>query len=112
MGKILADAGLTLRAKVLSDGKPVPLAETVFWRKGDKITMGLIKNPTRRGSISGAGEIHDVTGEPIEVEIILHKPAANIRNLRTGETLPDGDSIKTRWKPWEGLLFQYEQTDF
>jgi hypothetical protein len=102
---ILAESGLAPRARVLADSKEVPLAEVVYWRKGKTLIVGVIKNPTRQGTISGAGAIHGVTGEPMNIEIELHRPVTDIRNLRTGEKLPDGNIIRALWKPWEGLLF-------
>ncbi len=106
---MLAESGLHPRAKVLSDGKPVPLAELVYWRKGNPGApglVGLVKNPTRQGSISGLGAIHGVTGKPIDIEIIFRRPVKDIRDLRTGKNLPDGQSIRAEWKPSEALIFQ------
>ncbi|MCD6377254.1 MAG: beta-galactosidase trimerization domain-containing protein [Planctomycetes bacterium] len=106
ISNLLAQSGLKPRAKVFSNGKPVPLAELIYWRKGKHIIVGLVKNPTRQGSISAAGAIYGVTGKPIDVEIVFRQPVRNIRDLRTGRKLPDGRIIQTRWKPWEALLFQ------
>ncbi len=99
-------AGVQSRANVACGGKPVLLAETLFWRKGDTVVLAVIKNPPREAAVDSAGKIEDVFGEPIDVDIKLARPATAIRNLRTGEKLPDGDTIKAHWKPWEALLFE------
>ena len=104
---LLAEAGLRPRAKATSGGKPIPLAELVYWRKGDRVVVGLVKNPTRQGSITGVGKVHGVTGSPVDVTIRFRKPVTNVVNLRTGAKLPDGRTIAAgKWKPWEALLFQ------
>jgi NAD(P)-dependent dehydrogenase (short-subunit alcohol dehydrogenase family) len=82
------------------------LAETLFWRRGDTVVLAVIRNARREAAVDSAGKIEDVFGEPIDVEIKLAKPATAIRNLRTGEKLPDGMTIKARWQPWEALLFE------
>ncbi len=106
VGGLLDAAGLEPRGRVLSGGDPVPLAELVYWRNGDRLIVGLVKNPVRGASISGPGAVHDVTGEPIDVQITLSRPMRRLRNLRTGEGLPDGRVIRARWRPWEALLFE------
>ena len=106
LSKILVESGLKPRAQVLSHGQPVPLAELVYWRKSNTLIVGLIKNPTPQGTISPAGDIHGVSSKPIDIEIVFRKPLTNIRNLRTGENLPDGHIISAPWKPSEALLFE------
>ncbi|OPZ94206.1 MAG: hypothetical protein BWY71_02418 [Planctomycetes bacterium ADurb.Bin412] len=108
MGNLLKESGLAPRVQVLAEGKPVPLAEAVFWRKEDKMTLGIIKNPTRKAATSEAGAIHGVTGEPMEIQIVWREPAVKIRNLRSGESLPDGTKISVLWKPWEAVLLEYD----
>ncbi|MBN2212049.1 MAG: beta-galactosidase trimerization domain-containing protein [Sedimentisphaerales bacterium] len=108
---LLAESGLQPRAVVIEKtgehkNESIPLTETVFWRKGDEVVVGVVKNPTRKASVNTSGAIDDVFGVPVEVELRLSRPAAHIRNLRTGETLPDGDIISATWDPGEALLFQ------
>lgn len=121
LGGLLEAAGLEPRGRVLAGGpsttpradlnpseagEPVPMAELVYWRNGDRLILGLVKNPVRGASISGPGAVHDVTGEPIDVRIVLSRPLQRIRDLRTGEYVPDGRVIRTRWKPWEALVYE------
>jgi len=94
------------RAQVLSGGKPVPLAEMLFWRKGDTLVLALVRNLPRDASTDDAGTMQGMFGEPLDVEISLARPVTNVRNLRTGEQLPDGAAIRAKWKPWEALLFE------
>ena len=103
---ILSGAAVDVRAEVFAGGKPVPLSETLFLRKGDTVVLAVVKNPPREAAVDSAGKIEDVFGDPTDVEIRLARPATAIRNLRTGEKLPDGAVIKARWQPWEALLFE------
>ena len=103
---LLTDAGLAPRARVLAGGQPVPMAETLFWRKGDRVVVALIKNPPREAAVTHAGRIDGTFGAPAEITIALSRPVTNVRNLRTGEELPDGQTLKATWKPWEALLFE------
>ncbi len=103
---LLDEAGLAPRARVLAGGVPVPMAETLFWRKGDRVVIVLVKNPPREAAVTHAGRIEGAFGAPGEVVIELSKSVTAVRNLRTGEELPDGKTLKAAWKPWEALLFE------
>ncbi|HUU09787.1 MAG TPA: alpha-amylase family protein [Phycisphaerae bacterium] len=105
-GGLLKDAGLVPRARVLAGGKAVAMAETLLWRQGDRVVLCVIKNPPRQAAVDSAGRLDAAFGETGEVEIALARPATGIRNLRTGEAMPDGASLKTAWKPWEALVFE------
>jgi len=111
MGGILRKAGLEPRAKVLSGGRPVPMAEVVWWRKGDSVVVGLVKNPTRDAKIDSAGAIDDVFGEPLEVTIEFARPFKALRDLRAGKDLPEGRTVRASWKPWEALLLEGTQAE-
>jgi len=100
------ESGLRPRAKVRSRGQPVPLAETLYWRTGDTTVLALVRNPPRNASTDDAGVLQGMFGDPLDVEISLARPVTNVRNLRTGERLPDGAAIRAKWKPWEALLFE------
>ncbi|MGB2822808.1 MAG: beta-galactosidase trimerization domain-containing protein, partial [Phycisphaerae bacterium] len=110
MTALLAESGLHPRARALAGDRPIPLAELVYWRKGPRVVVGLVKNPTRQGSITGVGKVHAVTGEPIDVTIRFRRPVSSVTDLRTGMTydkLPDGKTLRAgTWKPWEALLFE------
>ncbi|MBE3070678.1 MAG: beta-galactosidase trimerization domain-containing protein [Planctomycetes bacterium] len=106
VGGLLSGAGLEPRARVLAGGKPVPMAETLLWRKGGKVVLCVVKNPPRQAAVDSAGEMGGVFGDPGDVEIVLAKPVTGIRNLRTGEALPDGSRLRTAWRPWEALVFE------
>ena len=104
---LLAESGVHPRARTLSGGQPIPLAEMVYWRKGKRLVVGLVKNPTRQGSITGVGKIHAVTGEPLDVTLRFRRPVTDAVNLRTGKKLPDGQALNVgQWKPWEALLLE------
>ncbi len=111
MSDLLSDAGLTPRVKVIeisgaNKNQPVALTETVFWRQGDEVVIGVVKNPARKAGVSAAGAIDKVFGAPMAIELRLSEPVTHVRDLRTGETLPEGDVIAAAWDPSEALLFQ------
>ena len=106
-GEIMVGAGLKPRARVLGGGKPVPAAETLFWRKGDTVVLAVIKNLPRDAAVDSAGDMAGTFGEAVDVEIALAAPVTGVRNLRTGEKRPDGAVIKARWQPWEALVFEF-----
>jgi len=103
---LLEGAGLVPRARVFAGGQPVPMAETLFWTRGDRTVLCLIKNPPRQAAVDSAGELGGVFGDPADIEIRLARPARTVRNLRSAEELPAGDVLRVRWKPWEALVFE------
>jgi len=102
----LLEAGLVPRARVVAGGQPVPMAETLFWTRGDRTVLCVIKNPPRKAAVDSAGDLGGIFGDPADVEIRLARPARTVRNLRTGEDLPAGTVLRARWKPWEALVFE------
>jgi hypothetical protein len=106
LSKLLAESGLHPRATVSSEGKRVPLSELVYWRNGDRLLVGLVKNPTRQGSVDAAGQVSGVAGESAEIEIRFREPLRAVRDLRTGKELPAGRIIRAQWKPWEALVYE------
>ncbi len=104
---LIREAGLEPRARVLdAGGEPVPMAETLLWRRGDRVCLCVVKNPPREAATSGAGSLEGTFGAPQDVAIRLARPARTIRNLRTGRDLPDGAVLRVRWNPWEALVFE------
>ncbi len=103
---LLAESSLVPRARVIADEALVPLAELLYWRRGETTVLGLIKNASRHAEMDGDGAVHGMTGEPRDVEIVLAEPFTKGRNLRTGEDLPPGRTIRATWNPWEALLFE------
>jgi hypothetical protein len=87
------------------------MAEVVWWRKGDSVVVGLVKNPTRDAKIDSAGAIDDVFGEPLDVTIEFARPFKALRDLRAGRDLPEGRTVRALWKPWEALLFEGTQAE-
>jgi len=107
MTGLLAESGLQPRARALAGGKPIPLAELLYWRKGRRVVVGLVKNPTRQGSITGVGKVHGVTGEPLDVTIRFRRPVTDVVNLRTAKKLPGGKTLHLgNWNPWEALVLE------
>jgi len=106
VSRLLKEAGLAPRARVLAGGAPVPMTETLIWRKGDRAVLCVVKNPPREAATSGAGTVEGTFGRPADVEVRLARPAVGIRNLRSGEALPDGAALRARWRPWEALVFE------
>ena len=106
VGGLLAEAGLAPRARVLAGGKAVPMAETLLWRQGEKVVLCVVKNLPRDAAIDSAGDMAGTFGDPGEVEVVLSRPVTAVRNLRSGEALPDGARLRATWKPWEALVFE------
>ena len=106
LGELLSNAGLTPRALVHSGDERVPLVETLYWRDNDRRLLAIVRNPSRQASVDSAGDSNPLSGDAVEIEVRLSQSWAQIRNLRTGQVLPAGNTIHAAWKPWEGLLFE------
>ncbi len=110
VSEVLTRAELRPFARVLDrDGRVVPMAEVVRWRRGARLVVGVVLNPTRQGSISSLGAVAGFDREPFDVTLAFDRPLTNVVNLRTGQRLPDGRAIDIRWTPWQALLFETDQ---
>ena len=110
LGRLLRDAGLEPRAAVLAQGTPLPLVETLFWRGDGRLLLGVVKNPSRQATVDRAATADHVTGPCMDVDIQLSRPYPQIRNLRTGQMLPAGNTIHATWKPSEALVFELRRS--
>jgi hypothetical protein len=108
IGGLLTSAGLRPEAQVMTDGKPIPLAEIIRWQRGKRTVVGVIRNPTRQGSITGLGAIGGIDGPPTPIEIRFNHSMKNIVDLRTGQTKPNGKIIRVTWNPWEAALVEFD----
>lgn len=108
VGGLLEEAGLNPRAEIFVDGTRLNAVEMLHWKNESASVLAVVMNPVREGSVVSAGEVVGVTGESVEVEIRFSEKRRNLRDLRNGETFPDGDRIQVQWNPWEALVIQSE----
>ncbi len=108
IGDALQQAGLKPVIQVTHENQPIPMTEVIRWRRGNRLIVGIIRNPTRQGTITGLGEISGVNDEPIDLTLRSSHPVKNVINLRTGDALPEGRSLSMPWNPWEAMLIEMD----
>lgn len=118
MTSLLAQTGLKPRLRVQRRGAVDPLIESLFWRKGDRIILGLIHNALRAAQVDSAASPSPAGGgggwgpgadglEPIRLEFA--QPVAGLRNERTGRDLGDGTVFEDTWVPCQANLYSFKR---
>jgi hypothetical protein len=102
---ILERAGLRPRVEVFEQGARANMIEALFWERGEKLYLGLVKNPTIEKERPRVGGCQGITG--VETEIRIAFPVeVELLNLRTGENLGRKRVFEDAFKPWEGNLYE------
>jgi hypothetical protein len=89
------------------------MIEPLWWKNGDKVYLGLVKNPTEHRELARLGKIdpiRGITGEEIEIRLEFENPVVLI-DLKKKKHLGDGKVFRDHFKPWEGNLYQVARQD-
>lgn len=105
---LMKDAGITPRLTLGVNGQPARLAESVFWKNGDKITLCVIRNISRSAKIDGFGDAGSVAeGGVVKLKLSFAQPVKGLKNERTGKDLGNGKDFEDDWTPWEANVYTY-----
>ena len=105
---LLKDAGVTPRLSVTRDGQPLPEAETLLWKNGEKITLCVLKNINRGAKIDGFGDAGNVAeGGKSKIKLNFATAVKELKNERTGKTLGSGKEFEDEFTPWEANVYTY-----
>jgi len=102
---ILMQAGLRPRARVYENGNSPNMIECLFWKNGEKVYLGLVKNPTMGKEKTRIGKVQGITGEETEIRIEFQNEVELV-DWGTKRSLGKGRVFRDRFRPWEGNLYQ------
>lgn len=106
---IMNPAGIQPRVMVYEHGNPVNMIECLYWKKGKKHYLGLVKNPTEQNELAAVGQtfrVQGITGQEVDIHLEFKKPIRGLINLRTNKYFGPGQVFRDRFKPWEGNLYE------
>ncbi|MBT7098339.1 hypothetical protein HN937_13245, partial [Candidatus Poribacteria bacterium] len=104
---VLAQAGITPRARVLRDGVEAHTVERLFWQAGDATYLCLVENPIRDAKIDGMGTSDGVPERDREdIEVHLTSPAGRVTDARTAADLGSGSVLHITWNPHEAAVLR------
>ena len=102
---ILIQAGLRPRVKVYEKGSALNMIESLFWKNGEKVYLGLVKNPTTGKEKARVGNVQGISGEETEIRLEF-QDEVELVDLRAKKSLGKGRVHMDRFRPWEGNLYQ------
>ena len=102
----LTAAGLKPRVR-LKDPSAAPTAEITYWSQGDRTVLFLCQNPEITGNSEGGGNSLGLGSGTIRATLQFTREVKDLRNERTGETLPSGREITLPWKQNEALVLSF-----
>ncbi len=84
------------------------LTESLFWQNGDRTTLCIVKNPTRRATINNFGaKDSDLGDKAFSLRLLFTDPIHDLINERTGAKLGDGTAFDDPFTPWEANVYTY-----
>jgi hypothetical protein len=106
VSKILKTASMEPRVLVYENGSLANMVECLFWKNGQKIYLGLVKNPTNKKNLSVVNGMQGITGKEVEIKFVFHKSLKRLFDLRNNENLGSGKVFVDKLKPWQGNLYE------
>lgn len=100
----LLATGVRPRVELAAGGAAVPLAEAVYWRHDDRLSVWVVWNPLRLGSESGAGRMDAVPTDVQSLTLRFAQPQTGVRDERVGRDLGDGMEFTVPWRPSEAAI--------
>lgn len=95
------------RLRVLVEGKELPLAERLFWKKDGKNYGCVVMNPLRSAKVDGAGGVDDLPTQAINITLQFRDTVSGLKNERNGNTLGNGKQFTDRWLPYEANIYSW-----
>ncbi|MEE4358645.1 MAG: alpha-amylase family protein [Desulfococcaceae bacterium] len=108
---IFKESGLFPRVIVREKGNSVSLPEALFWKKGNILYLGIIRNPIVTNATEMQFRDTENMQEEPKVISLQFREKVNPVNLRTKKDLGTGHSFRDTFKPWEGNLYEIKQED-
>ncbi|MEJ5349163.1 MAG: alpha-amylase family protein [Desulfosoma sp.] len=105
---ILQEAGLEPRVSVYENGSSVHMIESLFWKKGSRIYLALVKNPTAepdKPRFKVYDQAEGVTGNPVTVRMKFANKV-HLLDLRSNRDLGLDSCFDIQFKPWEASVFE------
>jgi hypothetical protein len=106
---IMNSATIQPRVTVYERGNAVNMIESLYWKNGNKIYLGLIKNPTEQKELAVIGQVYaiqGISGHEVEIQLAFKDPIRDLINLRTNKRHGPGSVFHDNFKPWEGNLYE------
>jgi len=105
---LLKESGIEARAKFEAGGKPLNNMQAVYWKNGDRITLGLVANIDRHATIDSFGAVSGGLGDAkLKIKLSFTKPVKGLKNERTGKDMGDGKDFEDDFMPWEANVYTY-----
>lgn len=101
---LFAKAGVTPRLSLaVKDAEP-PMAEAIYWQKGDRLYVLVVQNPLRFASETGVGNADELSFDTVPLTIRFVTPQKDVRDERTGRSLGDGTTFTVDWRRSEAAI--------
>ncbi len=99
---IFEEAGVLpkIRVRVQGQGGQTAMIEALFWKNGEDLFLGLIKNPTDMVNDPGTPD-----AEPIRITIQFKNEVA-LFDMKNQKSLGRGKEFSDDFNPWEANLYQ------
>ncbi len=110
---ILRDAGLRPRVLVYEAGNTANMVESLWWRRGDQLFLGLVKNPTTKmdsPELGGSRPVEGITGDETQIMLEFNRPVGLV-DIRENRHLGAKMVFTVDFKPWEGELYEVTVID-
>lgn len=98
VSNIFERAQIYPKVLIKEESKPVSMIEAVFWKNGEELYLGLIKNPSNR-------ENNSITGVQVHISLQFKTETA-LFDVKNQKVLGQGKIFTDTFNPWEANFYK------
>jgi len=82
--------------------------EITYWKKEGRVLLFVTQNPEISVDSAGGGNSRDLKTAGLDITLKFGKSVSDIKDERTGKSIPAGNSIKMSWKQNEAVVLSFK----
>ncbi len=106
--KHVTAAGATPWVRIANADARTQGYEITYWQKDGRTVVLVVMNPETQTAWTGEINSVGLKTSPVEITVKFAAPVKDVRDVRSGKKLGDGDTFKTAWTMNEAVVLSFD----
>lgn len=107
---LVRKAGLRPWVKLRVGRKEPHISEAVYWEKGGRVYVCVVKNPMKFASEFGETKTEGIVQKTVSLTITFNAPRSDLRDEVTGQPLPNGRKATVPWRMDTAAIVSFKKS--